>query len=60
MVARKGLLPGEKLGIDSTTIQANASMKSIVSEDSEKGWKDYTKKLAKKAGLDDQTDAELR
>jgi IS5 family transposase len=60
VAARKGLLWGEKLGIDSTTIQANASMKSIVRKDSGKGWKDYTKKLAKKAGLDEPTDAELR
>ena len=60
VAARKGLLWGEKLGIDSTTIQANASMKSIVRKDSGKGWKDYTKKLAKKAGLEDPTDAELR
>lgn len=60
VAARKGLLGGEKLGIDSTKIQANASMKSIVRKDSGKGWRDYTKKLAKKAGLDDPTDAELR
>jgi len=60
VAARKGLLWGEKLGIDSTTIQANASMKTIVRKDSGKGWKDYTKKLAKKAGLDEPTDAELR
>ena len=60
VAARKGLLWGEKLGIDSTTIQANASMKAIVRKDSGKGWKDYTKKLAKKAGLEDPTDAELR
>jgi IS5 family transposase len=60
VAARKKLLWGEALGIDSTTIQANASMKSIVRKDSGKGWKDYTKKLAKKAGLDDPTDAQLR
>lgn len=60
VAARKNLLWGEKLGIDSTTIQANASMKSIVRKDSGKGWKDYTKKLAKKAGLDDPTDGQLR
>ena len=60
VAVRKGLLWGDKLGIDSTTIQANASMKSIVRKDSGKGWKDYTRKLAKKAGLDEPTDAELR
>ncbi len=50
MAARKGLLWDEKLGIDSTTSQANASTKSIVRKDSGKGWKDYTKKLAKRRG----------
>ena len=60
VAAHKGLLWGEAIGIDSTTIQANASMRSIVRKDSGKGWKDYTKKLAKKAGLDDPTDDELR
>ena len=47
----EGLIWGEKLGTDSTTIRANASMKSIVRKDSGKGRKDYTKKLAKKVGL---------
>jgi len=60
VAARKGLLWGEAIGIDSTTIEANASMRSIVRKDSGKGWKDYTKKLAKKAGLDDPADDELR
>jgi hypothetical protein len=35
-------------------------MRSIVRKDSRKAWKEYTKKLAKKAGLDDPTDDELR
>jgi transposase len=60
VAARKGLLSPEAIGIDSTTIQANASMRSIVRKDSGKGWKDYTKKLAKKAGLSDPSDDELR
>ena len=60
VAAHKGLLWGDAIGIDSTTIRANASMRSIVRKDSGKGWKDYTKKLAKKAGLDDPTDDELR
>jgi len=60
VAAHKGLLWGEAIGIDSTTIQANASMRSIVRKDSGKGWQDYTRKLAKKAGRDDPTDDELR
>ena len=60
VAVRKGLLWGEAIGIDSTTVRTNASMRSIVRKDSGKGWKDSTKKLAKKAGLDDPTDDELR
>jgi transposase len=60
VAARKGLLWGKAIGIDSTTIEANASMRSIVRKDSGKGWKDYTKKLAKKAGLEKPTDDALR
>jgi transposase len=41
VAARKGLLWGERLGIDSTTIKANASMKSIVRKDSGRGWTDF-------------------
>ena len=60
VAAHKGLLWGKAIGIDSTTIQANASMARKVRKDSGKGWKDYTKKLAKQAGLEDPTDDELR
>jgi transposase len=60
VAAHRGLLWGEAIRIDSTTIQANASMRTIVRMDSGKGWKDYTRKLAKKAGLDNPTDDELR
>jgi hypothetical protein len=51
VAARKGLLWGKAIGIDSTTIQANASMAWKVRKDSGKGWKDYTMKLANQAGL---------
>jgi len=39
-------LCSEAIGIDSTTIEAHASVRSIVRKDSGKGWKDYTKKLS--------------
>jgi len=60
VAARKGLLSGKTIGIDSTTVQAKVSMNSIVRKDSGKGWKDCTKKLAKEAGLEDPTAAELQ
>ena len=37
-------------------IKISEKSPTIVRKDSGKGWKDYTKKLAKKAGLDEPTD----
>lgn len=60
VVAHKGLLGGDAIGIDSTAIQANASMRATVHKDCGKGCTDDRKKLAMKAVLDDATDDELR
>jgi transposase len=56
----KGLLKGRTLGIDATTLEANAAMKSIVRKDSGDGWKDYLRKLAKAEGIEEPTDADLQ
>ena len=56
----KGLLKGRTLGIDATTLEANAAMKSIVRKDSGEGWKDYLRKLAKAEGIEEPSDADLR
>jgi hypothetical protein len=41
-------------------LEANAAMKSIVRRDSGASWKTYLTKLAKEAGIEDPTDAQLR
>jgi transposase len=56
----KKLLKGKTVGVDSTTLEANAAMKSIVRRDGGDTWKQYLTKLAKEAGIEDPTDAELR
>ena len=56
----KGLLKGTAVGVDSTTLEANAAMKSIVRRDSGADWKAYLTKLAKEAGIENPTDDELR
>jgi transposase len=56
----KGLLKGRTLGIDATTLEANAAMKSIVRKDSGEGWKDYLRKLAKAEGIEEPSDADLQ
>src|SRR5262249_22458796 len=56
----KGLLPGKTAGVDSTLLEANASMKTIVRRDSGDDWKSYLRQLAVEAGLDNPTDEDLR
>jgi len=56
----KGLLKGGTVAVDSTTLEANAAMKSIVRKDTGEDWKEYVGKLAKEAGLENLTDEELR
>ena len=60
LLADKGLLKGRTLGIDATTLEANAAMKSIVRRDDGKGWKDYLRKLANAEGIEEPTDADLQ
>ena len=57
---KKKLLKGKTVGVDATTLEANAAMKSIVRREGGDSWKQYLTKLAKEAGIDDPTDADLR
>jgi len=57
---RKGLISGETVGVDSTTLEANAAMKSIVRKDNGEDWKEYLRRLAKDAGIENPTNEELR
>ena len=54
------MLPGKTVGVDSTLLEANAAMKTIVRRDNGDDWKDYLRKLAAEAGIDNPTDEDLR
>jgi hypothetical protein len=56
----KKLLSGKTLAVDSTLIEANAAMKSIVRRDNGDDWKAYLTKLANEAGIENPTDEDLR
>ena len=47
-----GLLKGRHLGIDSSVIEANASLRSLVHRNTEQCYWEYVKKLAQEAGID--------
>jgi transposase len=56
----KSLLRGRTVGVDSTTLEANAAMRAIVRTDTGEDYKAYLARLAKEAGIENPTDEDLR
>ncbi len=56
----KGLLHSKAVGIDATTLEANAAMKSIVRKDTGEDWKEYLRGLARAEGIENPTEEDLR
>lgn len=50
MAAGKKLLSGKTVAVDSTTLEANTAMKSIVRRDSGEDWKQYVTRLMREDG----------
>src|SRR5215472_9806579 len=59
-LAQNGLVKGKTIGVDSTTLEANAAMKSIVRRDTGENYNEYLKRLAEAEGLDGTDAAALR
>ena len=60
IAAEKKLLHGKTAAVDSTTLEANAAMKSIERKDSGEDYQEYLKRLAEEAGIENPTDEDLR
>jgi transposase len=56
LLQKKKLLAGKVVGVDSTTLEADAAMKSIVRRDTGEAWKEYLTRLMKEEGLLDEDD----
>jgi transposase len=59
VIAEKGLLQGKTLGIDATTLEANAALRSIVRRDSGESYQEFLTKLAQESGIETPTREEL-
>jgi transposase len=65
LLQKKKLLAGKVVGVDSTTLEADAAMKSIVRKDTGEDWKEYLTRLMRAEGLiaegdEEPSDDELR
>jgi len=59
VLAQKGLLRGKTIGIDATTLEANAALRSIVRREDGTNYQDYLTELAKASGIETPTRTDL-
>lgn len=59
VLAQKGLLHGQTIGVDATTLEANAALRSIVRQDDSTSYGDYLEGLAKASGIATPTREDL-
>ena len=55
VLAKEGLLKGKTLGIDATTLEANAALRSIVRRDSGENYDEFLDGLAQASGIETPT-----
>src|ERR1700751_3295342 len=55
----QGLLKGKTVGIDATTLEVNASMRSIVRRDTGEGYEEFLRRLAEASGIATPTREQL-
>jgi len=58
-IANAGLLKGKTIGIDATTLEANAALRSIVRRDTGDSYQEFLTKLAKESGIETPTREDL-
>ena len=58
-LADAGLVKGKTIGIDATTLEANAALRSIVRRDTGESYQDFLTKLAQASGIETPTRADL-
>jgi transposase len=51
-LAKRGLLKGKTIGIDATTLEANAALRSIVRRDTREGYDEFLERLARESGIE--------
>lgn len=59
LLADRGLLKGKRIGIDATTLEANAAMRSIVRRDNGETYEEFLQGLAQKSGIETPTREDL-
>ncbi len=59
VLGREGLLDGKTLGVDATTLEANAALRSIVRRETGESYQEFLQRLAKESGIETPTREDL-
>ena len=59
VLADRGLVKGQRIAIDATTLEANAAMRSIVRRDTGESYEEFLRGLAKASGIETPSREEL-
>ena len=59
LLANEGLLSGGTIGVDATTLEANAAMRSLVRRDTGEAYEEYLRRLAEESGIETPTREQL-
>jgi transposase len=59
LIAKAGLLKGGTIGVDATTLEANAALRSIVRRDTGERYEEFLQRLAAESGIETPTREQL-
>src|SRR5215216_6554906 len=58
-LAERGLIKGERIGVDASSVEANAALRAIVRRDSGEGYREMLVRMAKESGVETPTAEDL-
>src|SRR3954452_192587 len=59
LIAERGLVQGERIGVDASTLEANAALRAIVRRDTGEGYRAMLARMAQESGIETPTAGDL-
>src|SRR5829696_8336403 len=59
LIAERGLVRGERIGVDASTLEANAALRAIVRRDTGEGYRAMLERMAQESGIETPTTEDL-
>ncbi|MGA1087653.1 MAG: transposase [Ilumatobacteraceae bacterium] len=59
VIAKEGLVKGERIGVDASTMEANAALRTLVRRDTGETYREMLTRMAKESGIETPTTEEL-